>query len=543
MAKQKLVEQFVVSPSQYEKIEFSELEEGEKTLSINEAGKKKTYKAEAVYTFPISRPGEKNLNERIYPVKLWEKVIKEKQGNGSYGLMDHPTNEGSTKDAWCVWRNTRFSEDKKLVLADAYLFGPWGRQVKEALEAGGNVGLSTSGFGEFEKDEMTVKADSYELERVADHVLNPSYSVFGTQEDAVETEKQTESLESKEELQVSESNQTIKNDTSSNDKEKTMEYKKLNSFEEKSFRLNVQSQIKEIDKEEKPSIRESLYSDLLSYFEEGVAEDLREKLEEKLENTRKEIQELAEKGASFDKKVEESKKELTERINSLITEKEEVRSTLEEMTEKFDKASELLDSMKAYSNKLKEMYEVAVAEKNGMITATEYKETLVYIESLEEEKKALKESVQMLRDSLEEMKVDTEEEKKKKKKKMTDEDDDEDEEDEDDDDDDDDEEEVEEKKKKKKEDYSHVKPEILDYYRDLEYAMPAVKEIKEEILSSNTLLEAQRTYLRLKSLIFVEDHERREMPSSKSKFFTEDSSKKIKSISKNSFNPHHEGWV
>jgi hypothetical protein len=231
MEKIKLVESFIVTDKEYSKVEDNTLTESEKLLSIEEAGNKKSYKAEAIYTFPISKPGQKNLNERIYPVKLWEKVIKEQQGFGNYGLMDHPEKEGSTKDAFCVWRNVRFSENKKLVLADAYLFGPWGRQVKEALEAGGKVGLSTSGFGEFEKDEMTVRADTYELERVADHVLNPSYAVFGEQDHVIPTEKEIkkESFEKEETINI------IKEDTG----DKKMADKKMTTFEEKSFRLNI----------------------------------------------------------------------------------------------------------------------------------------------------------------------------------------------------------------------------------------------------------------------------------------------------------------
>jgi len=537
MSKKRLVEQIIVTPESYERVETSELTENEQTLSINEAGKKKTYKAEAVYTFPISRPGEKNLNERIYPVKLWENVIKKKMGEGSYGLMDHPADEGSTKDGWCVWRNVRFSEDKKLILADAYLFGPWGRQVNEALEAGGNIGLSTSGFGEFEKDEITVKADSYELERVADHVLNPSYSVFGTKEDAIETKEESEEKEVVSENKDEDSKSldvetTIKKDIHQEEEDQSMKNDKMSAFEEKSFRLNIQSRIKEIDKEEKASVREAQYVDLLSYFEDGVADDLRSSLEEKLQKAREEIQELAEKGATLDQKVEESKKELTEKVDSILAEKEEMQNTLEQMTEKFDKATELLDSMKAYSNKLKEMYEVALAEKNGMITATEYKETLVYIDSLEEEKKELKNNLQSLRDQISEMNEESVDEKKKKKMS-----------DEEDEDDDDSEEDEDEDEDEVEESYAHVKPEILDYYKDLEYAQPAMKEIKHEILSSRTLIEAQRTYLRLKSLVFSEDHERRQMPSSKSKFFREDSSRRIKDNNDGSFKPHREGWV
>lgn len=165
----------------------------ESTLGMVESVDGKSYNAKAVYTFPISRPDKENLNGRIYTSKLWEKVIKEKQAEGCFGLMDHPEDDGSTKNAWCVWRNLRFSEDKKLIVADAYLFGFWGQQVLEALEAGGSIGLSTSGFGEFKDDDKTLNEETYSLERVADFVLNPSYEVFGHQED-LKTEETNESM-------------------------------------------------------------------------------------------------------------------------------------------------------------------------------------------------------------------------------------------------------------------------------------------------------------------------------------------------------------
>ena len=178
----RIVETYTVRPEEFHK---QVINEGINSNSIRmiEGEDGQSYKALAVYTFPISRPDEENLNGRIYTSKLWEKVIKEKQADGCFGLMDHPEDDGSTKNCWCVWRNLRFSDDRKLILADAYLFGFWGKQVLEALEAGGSIGLSTSGFGEFEDDNKTLNPKTYLLERVADHVLNPSYSVFGHQED------------------------------------------------------------------------------------------------------------------------------------------------------------------------------------------------------------------------------------------------------------------------------------------------------------------------------------------------------------------------
>lgn len=185
----RIIENYKVSANDFHKQVFNESVLS-KTIESTDG---KSYKAKAVYTFPISRPDKENLNGRIYTSKLWEKVIREKQADGCFGLMDHPEDDGSTKNAWCVWRDLRFSEDKQLVVADAYLFGFWGQQVLEALEAGGSVGLSTSGFGEFKEDDKTLNEETYSLERVADFVLNPSYEVYGHQEDLKATESVNES--------------------------------------------------------------------------------------------------------------------------------------------------------------------------------------------------------------------------------------------------------------------------------------------------------------------------------------------------------------
>lgn len=452
MEKMKLIESFVIKPDEYK--ERKDLKE--QVLLIKENGEQKKYKAEAIYTFPISRPGEKNLNERIYPVSLWEKVIKEKQALNSYGLMDHPKEEGSTKDAFCVWRNIRFSEDKKLVLADSYLFGKWGRQVKEALEAGGEVGLSTSGYGEFEKDDITIDSDSYELERVADHVLNPSYAVFGKKEDEVEesTEKDKTSPIKEESVKT------------------TVEEKKITPIEEKNFRLNVKAQIKEISSFENLYEKRKELDDLLSYFQDGVAGDLFEEVLNLIEENEKEIRALVEKGASFDKEFENAEIKKNEEISAIQEEKKlleteitEMKSQIEELSQSLLNAENLLDSVKLYSNKLKEMYDVSVAEKNGMISASEYKEALVYIESLENDITNLKEQLS----ESENKSVSSEKEKTEFVEKD--------------------------------ESILKSRPEIADYYKDLVRANPPVAKIKEDILACNTLMEAQRTYLRLKSLL------------------------------------------
>jgi hypothetical protein len=496
----KLVESISVTSNDYKKV--NSLNEENSTIYIQEkSGEKVEYKAIAVYTFPISKPNQENFNGRIYSSKLWENVIKKKFGENTYGLMDHPKDEGSTKDRWCVWRNVRFTEDKKTILADAYLFGRWGKEVNEGLEAGGNVGLSTSGYGEFQEDKKTVDPESYELERVADFVFNPSYDVFGTLKDKKESTEEPKELEKKE---------TIKEKIQMEEN-----VKKVSSFEEKSFKLNILSSFKEAKKLQTIKERMSSFSELLSYFEEGVAEELKKEIEEALEQEKKSFEELAEKGEKVEEFVEDGKKDLKEKVVSLEEEITTLKNEVTTLEEKLAVGEDLLDSMKVYTKKIKEMMDVAIAEKNGMVTPTEYKEALIFIEQLEEEKTSLEKEIITLRKKVEKPVV----EKKKVEKEEEEEEDDE---------------EVEEKKKEKKESFEGIPKEIVSYYTDLEYRNPSIYKIKEDILKCGTLMEAQRTYLRLKSLLNTDYDTITKKVERKNNTFVEDTRSKL-SI--------REGWL
>ncbi len=178
-----LIENILVKPFQIRKLS---LNESRHNIDYNE----KNYKAINIYTFPISIPDTKNLNERIYTSGLFNRVIQEKMGEGCYSLCGHPEgdSDGNPKDAWAVTHHLRFSEDKKLILADFYLFGNLGRQADEGIKAGGEIALTTSGYGDFEKDGITIVESTYELSRVADWVLEPAFNVFGNMDDQIISE-------------------------------------------------------------------------------------------------------------------------------------------------------------------------------------------------------------------------------------------------------------------------------------------------------------------------------------------------------------------
>lgn len=176
MARQRLVENVLVPHRLLEKLD----------VSLDEAvvdGQR--YKALAVYRFPFTRPGRENLNGRVYPRALWDRVFS--RSPVTLSLVDHPgEGEGAGDPArvWAVLRNPGYSADGSLGMVDCYIIdNELGRTALGVLQAGGDVGLSSSGYGDFEADGKTVSPESFELERYFDWVLEPSYSVFGRIDD------------------------------------------------------------------------------------------------------------------------------------------------------------------------------------------------------------------------------------------------------------------------------------------------------------------------------------------------------------------------
>jgi hypothetical protein len=179
MAKQRLIENVLVPSSKIIKLD----------VPLTEAAVDgTTYKALAVYRFPFTRPGQKNSNGRIYLHKLWDRIFQLFRTKSTVSLCNHPEDDGDPARIWAVLRNPGYNEDGTLGMVDCYILdNELGRTANGVLLAGGDLGLSSSGFGDFEADGITVDSDTFELERFFDWVLNPSYAVFGTLDDKKES--------------------------------------------------------------------------------------------------------------------------------------------------------------------------------------------------------------------------------------------------------------------------------------------------------------------------------------------------------------------
>ena len=466
----RLIETTTITAGSYRKMDS--LSEATRTVKVNEAsGTITEYKAKGVYTFPISRPDKLNLNSRLYSSGLWEKQIKRLMNQSTYGLMDHPEQEGSTRDIWCVWRNLRFSEDRSLIVADAYLVGSYGSDVLEMLEAGGEIGLSTSGFGELMEDSKTVDPQTYELERVADFVFNPSAQVFGKSGDVIANEEVTPVEEV---APVLDEETKIDNSVDVKEKDSMLDtLEKKPSLEERGFILNMRSLFKEAKAQDTLDQRISAYNDLLQYLEDGTAPEIKKELTEALAECLTQKDEFAKKGETVDTILVE-KTTLSEGLAAVKAELELVKTANKDLESQLTAAAELLESLKVYTNKLKEMYEVAKAEKNGMVPATEFKETLAWGEQMEQEKTELEHELRELKHTSAIARVP-------EKVVVVPE--------------------VVEEHTEVVAPIINAVPGVLRYYEDLVYAVPDVVIIKEDILGCRTVMEAQKKYMRLKPLL------------------------------------------
>ena len=165
---------------------FSETEKQILSKVVNKLKENGITNGPKLYKFPVARINDAdhpNLNGRVYTRELWDNVINKQQDNwkGLCGLSDHPEGDdpGQFKQSSIVWLDMMIDDLNKIVWAIGSFVGQYGHLAQEIIEAGGRIGFSSSGIGELMMDGKTVNPDTYQIERVADIVLNPSQGVYG----------------------------------------------------------------------------------------------------------------------------------------------------------------------------------------------------------------------------------------------------------------------------------------------------------------------------------------------------------------------------
>jgi Holliday junction resolvase RusA-like endonuclease len=478
MAKKKLIENVLVPASKIIKLD----------VSLTEALMEGTqYKALSVYRFPFTRPGQKNLNGRIYPYKLWDRVFQLFKTKATVSLCNHPEDDGDPARIWAVLRNPGYSGDRTLGLVDCYILdNELGRTANGVLMAGGDLGLSSSGIGDFEVDGVTVDADTYELERFFDWVLNPSYSVFGTLDD-----------------HISEAVMTDPTKNNGNDPGKIQEAgvgKKVLSLREK---RELEASFKRIYEDVKaiPSVRERLNraKEALTFYEDTDVESYKGEFEELVKEAEKEFESTLAKGGEVDavrKEAEETswmakeaKREaenLKKENDALKKENAALKAQVEASQKLKDESEGLLNSMaestrrnipyekyeelRQYAVKAAKMYSEMKNDRN--ILQIQLQEMRIAAKAREEARMAQNQRDAAARAHVVELRQKSAEAKALAEKQL--------------------------REAQEAEFMRNVNPEVLEYYNDLVRIGENVNGLRMQILSRKTLLEAQMLVLKAK---------------------------------------------
>ncbi len=356
---------------------FSAYKKNIQELPLTEAtivDKDKVYETKKKYRVDVSRFTE-NLNNRIYSKPLWEKVISNQKNiwEGSFALADHPADEGSFKDVMGVWSNLHINEKSNTVKADVTFVGPYGQKAIEILEAGGKIGFSSSGFGDLKEDGKTVDENSYQIERIADCVLNPSQQVYGTIQDAIEENSKSTGKEAiKEHVKMSTNKQS--------------------KFEERKFKEAVGSYFTEIKTAQySPDKKLEELTELLSYFDDSSPKELKEQIEKEIEATNMEIKEALSKVTSLKETFgTNNPEEFKEGFSKLATETtlyerqvedwkklaEKLQGTIAELKEELELRPSK-DKLEDSSLRVKFVKEQALLKEKKLTTYLEQKEKLL----------------------------------------------------------------------------------------------------------------------------------------------------------------------
>jgi len=148
----------------------------------------KSYGVLGIFEAPLSRLGKLNKNNRLYNESTWKDPLSRGDGEGSYGLINHPKAGESPNmhDVYCIWRNHRIekTEEGPIVKGTLYLLNnDNGKLVNSILEAGGKIELSTRGYGELSESNVVY---DYQFDG-SDCVFRGSYGVSFTKDEKIES--------------------------------------------------------------------------------------------------------------------------------------------------------------------------------------------------------------------------------------------------------------------------------------------------------------------------------------------------------------------
>ncbi len=147
-------------------------------------------KASTGYEVPIWVLNKKNLNGRTYSTRLAEKVVRDSPK--TYVLKDHPEDDGSVDRIVAIAENPHIREG--ILYCNAYLVdSAFEKKLERILERGLGLGVSSSAYGDVD-DTGNVLLEEFEIDRLFDFVISPSFTVYLTKEGQI-TESENINIE------------------------------------------------------------------------------------------------------------------------------------------------------------------------------------------------------------------------------------------------------------------------------------------------------------------------------------------------------------
>ena len=364
---------------------------------------------------PISFYNKLNGNNRNYNKKLWENVINNQRDvyAGSSMLLDHPQgdSDGSPRDICGVWLDAKLDPPGRDGIGLVYgLLVPCGRNgedLKDCLKKGLRIGTSSSGFGQLMSDGVTVDPDTYQIERLADWVLNPSQQTFFSYDEGCN------SIEDRSIREATEEKSNIMNENII--KENTMKDSKIAKLEEKKFRRDMESFLESANNIKDPQERLEEFKEIRSYLEDGACPDLRERIEKKIAEEEKAIKDALQDSVTLKEKfgissaddLAEKLTRLTEDAKVIESESQQWKSIAEKLQEKYTETKKNLEARP--TNEFVEALQDSNAKLNEKITLQNKKAYEVVaklteackslqkeVEDLKAEKETLNESINSL---------------------------------------------------------------------------------------------------------------------------------------------------
>lgn len=139
---------------------------------------------------PVWNLDEVNLNGRIYPTELAERIVGDNPATIANDGHDSDWKSGAEYGgAVAVCKNPRI-ENKQLWVDIEFIDDDYRKKLEAISAQGVPIGVSSVGYGEMDKDGRVIP-ESYELVRFLDFVTSPAGLVYATREKE-EAEKQKE---------------------------------------------------------------------------------------------------------------------------------------------------------------------------------------------------------------------------------------------------------------------------------------------------------------------------------------------------------------